>query len=80
MADELVRARIGGIEKNVGRKFAEAHGLDVLDEPTTRADGRLRGETRPGGRALKKRTTVAEAAAAKEAVTEPAKDEKEQDQ
>lgn len=80
MADELVRARVGGIEKNVGRKFAERHGLDVLDEPTTAPDGALRDATRKGGRRAKKKTTVAEAAAAKQAVTEPAHEEKEQDQ
>lgn len=77
---ELVRVRINGIEKNVGRGFAEAKGLDVLDEPTHRADGSLRGETRSGGRPAKKKTSVAkEAAAKKAAVTESAPDEKESD-
>ena len=80
MADELVRVRIGDIEKNVGRRFAEAHDLTVLDEPTANPDGSLRGTTRKGGRRAKKKTTVAEAAAAKKAVTSSADDQKERDQ
>ena len=80
MADELVRAVVGREEKNVGRKFAERHGLDVLDEPTANPDGSLSGTTRKGGRRAKKKTTVAEAAAAKKAVTSSADDQKERDQ
>jgi hypothetical protein len=81
MADELVRARVGRVEKNVGRKFAQTHGLEVLDEPTTRPDGSLRGQTLRGGRRDKKRTSVAEQVAEKkQAVTEPADEKKEQDQ
>lgn len=77
---ELVRVRINGIEKNVGRGFAEAKGLDVLDEPTRNPDGSLRDSTRTGGRRVKKKTSVAkEAAAKKAAVTESAPDEKESD-
>lgn len=76
MAD-LVRVRIDGFEKNVGRVFAEMNDLKVLDEPTHNGDGSPRGTTRSGGRAVKKRTTVAtEAAAKKAAVTESAPDEK----
>lgn len=64
---ELVRVRINGIEKNVGRGFAEAKGLDVLDEPTHNGDGSLRDTTRSGGRRVKKKTSVAQAAAEKKA-------------
>lgn len=64
---ELVRVRLdSGVEKNVGRDFADLHDLTVLDEPVHNDDGTLRGETRNGGRAAKKKTTVAEAAAAKQ--------------
>lgn len=66
MAD-LVRVRIGDIEKNVGKAFAEANDLTVLDEPTTNGDGTLRAETRAGGRRAKPKTTVAKSAAAKKA-------------
>lgn len=55
---DLVRAVVGDIEKNVGRAFAEAKGLEVLDEPTTRPDGSLRPTTRVGGRRVKPKTTV----------------------
>lgn len=79
MAD-LVRARINGFEKNVGRAFAEANELEVLDESTTNPDGSLRRTTRTGGRPVKKKTTVAKSAAAKKAVTSSADDMKEQDQ
>lgn len=65
MAD-LVRARLGRVEKNVGKSFAEQHDLDVLDEPTRNPDGTLRATTRSGGRRAKKKTTVATSAAAKE--------------
>lgn len=74
---ELVRVRIGGFEKNVGATFAEAKGLDVLDEPTHKGDGSPRGTTRSGGRAVKKKTSVAASAAEKKAaVTESAPNEK----
>lgn len=76
---DLVRVRIGDVEKNVGRAFAEVHDLKVLDEPTHSPDGRPREETRAGGRPRKPKTTVA-TAAAKKAVTKPADDSKEQDQ
>lgn len=72
MADELVRVRINEFEKNVGRSFAEAHDLDVLDEPTHKGDGTPRGITRKGGRRPKKKTSVAQAAAEKKASDEPA--------
>lgn len=62
---ELVRVRLNGVEKTVGRAFAESNGLTVLDEPTHKGDGTLRATTRTGGRQVKKKTSVAEAAAAK---------------
>ena len=80
MADELVRVRINEFEKNVGKAFAEANGLKVLDEPTRNGDGTLRATTRVGGRPVKKKTSVATEAAAKKAVTSSADDQKEQDQ
>lgn len=64
MAD-LVRVRIGKVEKNVGRAFAESNELTILDEPTHRGDGTARGETRADGRRRKPKTSVAKAAAAK---------------
>ena len=64
MAD-LVRVRLNGIEKNVGRTFAERHDLEVLDEPTTNPDGSLRPTTRAGGRRVKPKTSVAKKAAEK---------------
>lgn len=66
MAD-LVRVRIGGFEKNVGRSFAESNDLEVLDEPTANGDGSLRATTRKGGRPVKEKTTVAKQAAEKKA-------------
>ena len=77
---DLVRVVIGDVEKNVGRGFAEAKGLKVLDEPTHTGDGRPRPATRLGGRPVKPKTSVAKKAAAKKAVTEPAENQKEQDQ
>lgn len=71
MAD-LVRVRLGGIEKNVGAAFAERFDLKVLDEPTRRPDGQMRGVTRSHGRAPKPKTSVAEAAAAKQDKKAPA--------
>lgn len=79
MAD-LVRVRLNGVEKNMGRVLAEAsEGVTVLDEPTHNGDGTPRRETRKDGRPAKKKTTVAQAAA-KKAVTESADDKKEQGQ
>lgn len=76
MAEELVRVRVGDIEKNMGRSLAEASSdVTVLDEPTKKPDGSLRGETRKDGRPVKPKTTVAKKAAAKKAVTEPARTE-----
>ena len=77
---DLVRVVIGDVEKNVGRGFAKAKGLTVLNEPTHTGDGRPRPATRSGGRPVKKKTSVAKEAAAKQAVTEPAENQKEQDQ
>lgn len=68
---ELVRVRLensqGVVEKSVSPLFAEANGLTVLDGPGRSADGRARPTTRANGRPAKKKTSVAEAAAAKEA-------------
>lgn len=65
---DLVRVRIGSVEKNMSRSLAErAEGVTVLDESPYRGDGSLRGESRKGGRRPKKKTSVAEAAAEKQA-------------
>lgn len=66
MSDELVRVRIGRIEKNMGRALAESAGVEILDEPTRKGDGSLRGETR-NGRRPKPQSTVADLAAEKKA-------------
>lgn len=74
---DLVRVRIGGIEKNVGKAFAEINDLEVLDEPTTNRDGTLRGTTRKDGRPVKPKTSVAKKVAEKAAVTSaPTNEEK----
>lgn len=65
MSQELVRVRIDDVETNVGAAFAEAEGLEVLDEPTTNPDGSRREDTRPNGRKAKPKTSVAEKAAEK---------------
>lgn len=68
MPQPLVRVRIGRRETNVGKAFAEAKGLTVLDEPTTNPDGTLRGSTRVNGRADRKpKTSVSTEAAKKKA-------------
>lgn len=75
MPEELVRVRVGGIEKNMGRSLAEAsEGVEVLDEPVRNGDGSLRGETRVGGRRAKPKTTVAKKAAEKKAAAVAATD------
>lgn len=61
----LVRARIGDRSVNVSPEYAAAEGFEVLEEPTHRDDGRARPETTVSGRAVKPKTTVAEAAAKK---------------
>lgn len=74
MAD-LVRVRLNGFEKNVGRTFAEnTEGVEILDEPTHRPDGTAIAMTRAGGRPVKPKTSVAKQATAKKqaAVTESA--------
>ncbi|MCD4535643.1 hypothetical protein LRP67_16240 [Nocardioides sp. cx-169] len=73
MAD-LVRVRLDGVEKNVGREFADAYDLEVLDESPYRGDGQLRPTTRKGGRPRKPKTTVADQAAAKKAAAVAADD------
>jgi len=66
MADELVRVRLGDIEKNMGRSLAErTEGVEILDESPRKGDGTLRGTTRKDGRRMKPKTTVAESATAK---------------
>lgn len=84
MPEELVRVRMGAVEKNMGRSLAESsEGVEILDEPTRRGDGSLRPTTQRNGRRRKPRTTVAKkasekkaASAAEKAVT-PASSEKE---
>lgn len=94
MADELVRVRIKSGNrvriKNMGRAHAEASdNVEILaGEPVRRGDGSLLGETFGSGRPVKPTTTVSNEAAKKKAapaasdkaVTEPAEDDKEQDQ
>lgn len=92
LPNELVRVRVDGVEKNLGRAYAEStDGVEILDEPVRNRDGSMRAETRAGGCPAKPRTTVAKKAAAKKkkavakkapdkpAVTEPATEPKEQD-
>lgn len=77
--NDLVRVRIGDVEKNMGRAFAESLGDDVeiLDQPTSTPDGRLREDTRHDGRPIKPKTSVAtEAAAKKTASAETSKEQK----
>ena len=69
---ELVRARIGDVEKNVGAAFAKVYDLETLDEPTARPDGSPRATTRKDGRRAKNKTTVDQSATAKKAATKPA--------
>lgn len=71
---DLVRVRMDGVEKNVGRGFAEANGLEVLDEPVRNRDGSLRATTRVGGRRLKPKTSVAAEAAKKKSAAAEAAD------
>lgn len=75
---KLVRARIRDREVTVSASYAEAKGLEVLDEPVRRDDGRLRAETRAGGRRVKPRKSVAKKAAEKKQAAEgdPAPDKK----
>ena len=62
---DLVRVRIGDEEKSLGRAYAIAHNLTVLNEPAVDRTGRVRKPTRVGGRPKKPRTTVDAAAAKK---------------
>ncbi len=78
MAD-LVRVRINGYEKSLGRAYAEAHNLEILDEPAVDGRGDTLPTTRKNGRKAKPKTTVNEAAEQKKAaVIEPAPTDKEQ--
>lgn len=63
----LVRVRVGDREFNVGRAHAEANSLAVLDESPRFPDGTLRPTTRAGGRPVKPKVSVAEAAEKKAA-------------
>jgi len=81
---DVVRARIEVgdvvIEKTVGRAYADAAGLSVLDEPTHNPDGAPRPTVRTSarsGRPAKQKTTASTEAAKKKAVTQSA-DEKEE--
>lgn len=82
MAQELVRARVDGAEVTVSRSYAAAKGLEVIDQPATDPTGKGLRQTRPGGRAAKRKTSVAKEAAARQeaAVSESAPDEKEIDE
>ena len=62
---DIVRVREGDREYNTGRAFAEAHKLTILDEPARDRAGALRPVARAGGRKVKPKTSVAEAAAKK---------------
>lgn len=78
MAD-LVRVRVNGYEKSLGRAYAEAHGLEILDEPAVDGRGDTLPTTRRGGRKAKPKTTVDKAAEDKKAaVTESAPTKEEQ--
>ena len=66
---DLVRVRIGNEEKSLGRAYAIANDLEVLDEPALDRTGRVRKPTRIGGRPKKPRTTVDDAAAKKRGST-----------
>lgn len=62
---DLVRVRINGFEKAVGREYAEIHELEVLDESAYGDDGTVLPDTRTDGRAIKPKTTVDASAAKK---------------
>lgn len=58
---EYVRVVIPGDdprEKTTSRAFAEAHELEILDQPATGPDGTLLPETRRGGRPVKPFVTL----------------------
>lgn len=69
---KLVRAVIGDQEVTVSAAYAAAHDLEVVDQPTHRADGRAVPATRRGGRPVKPKTSVAKQAAAKKAAAKSA--------
>ncbi|HKY58306.1 MAG TPA: hypothetical protein VJL80_09735 [Aeromicrobium sp.] len=64
---DLVRVRVDGREFNVGRAYAAAHQLTVLDESAYTRDGQTRPVSREGGRPVKPKVSVAEAAERKAA-------------
>lgn len=75
MAQELVWARVGDHCAAVSRSQAIGDDLEVLDEPVRDGNGDVRRPTRANGRPRKKRTSVAQEAAAQDAApseaTEP---------
>lgn len=87
MPADLVRVRVNGYEKSVGRAHAKANSLEILDEPARDQRGDVLPTTRKGGRKTKPKATVAEKASGKQgasastekaAVIEPAPTDKEQ--
>lgn len=71
---DLVVARLNGFDKPVGRAFAEAKGLEVLDESHLNPDGSIRRMAKSNGRPMKPKTSVAKKVAEKKAASpEPAK-------
>lgn len=75
---DLVRVRVGNEEKSLGRAYAIANDLTVLDEPARDRTGRVRKSTRAGGRPKKPHTTVDSAAAKKRPTTTPSADQAEE--
>lgn len=63
----LVRVSSNGLEFNVGRAYAEANDLTVLDESAYDHNGDPRPTTAKGGRPRKTRTSVDQRAAEKKA-------------
>lgn len=67
---DLVRVRVerddkSVVEFNIGRKLAEARGLEVIDSPTHRLNGQPRPFTRLNDRPAKPKKSVDELAAEK---------------
>lgn len=71
MAADLVRVRIGGVEKNMARSLAEKcpSEVEILDEPARFGNGRPRPTSGRNGRPRKTRTTVAKKASEKSTAT-----------
>lgn len=75
--NELVRVRIGKVEKTMGRALAEqSDDVEILDDaPIRTVDGRMLDETGFDGRPLKPRTSVTTEATAKKAASADEKKE-----